>query len=44
MSVLGVNEDEYTSDVDIVSNVSYTTNCLVPLARVINDGPASSRV
>ena len=44
MFVLGVNEDEYTSDIDIASNVSCTPNCLVPLAKVINDGPASSRV
>jgi glyceraldehyde-3-phosphate dehydrogenase/erythrose-4-phosphate dehydrogenase len=34
---LGVNEDQYTKDVDIVSNASCTTNCLAPLAKVIHD-------
>ncbi|KAI7743846.1 hypothetical protein M8C21_018088 [Ambrosia artemisiifolia] len=34
---LGVNEKEYTSDLHIVSNARCTTNCLAPLAKVIND-------
>ncbi|KAJ9671015.1 hypothetical protein PVL29_027137 [Vitis rotundifolia] len=35
--VAGVNEKEYKPDIDIVSYASCITNCLVPLAKVIND-------
>jgi glyceraldehyde 3-phosphate dehydrogenase len=36
--VLGVNDDEYDPDRhNIVSNASCTTNCVTPLAKVLND-------
>ena len=37
MFVCGVNLDKYTSDMTFVSNASCTTNCLAPMAKVVND-------
>ncbi len=37
MFVMGVNNDTYTSDMNVVSNASCTTNCLAPIAKVLND-------
>jgi glyceraldehyde 3-phosphate dehydrogenase len=37
MFVCGVNLDKYTKDMDFVSNASCTTNCLAPIAKVLND-------
>ena len=36
MFVMGVNHNEYAGQ-DVVSNASCTTNCLAPLAKVLND-------
>ena len=35
--VMGVNHQKYTCDMTVVSNASCTTNCLAPVAKILND-------
>ncbi len=37
LCVCGVTLDQYTPDMNFVSNASCTTNCLAPIAKVLND-------
>ena len=41
--VYGVNHDKLTKDHLVVSNASCTTNCLAPVAKVLNDSSASTK-
>merc|ERR1712151_306482 len=37
MFVMSVNHTEYTKDINVLSNASCTTNCLAPLAKIIDE-------
>jgi glyceraldehyde 3-phosphate dehydrogenase len=37
MFVMGVNDDQLTSEMTCVSNASCTTNCLAPMAKVLDE-------